>query len=148
MNDEQRLRETEAYLQREIPLVAAMGVQIESYDADRLILTAPLDRNHNHLGTAFGGSLSAIATLAGYAWLWLELREPGCHLVIRDSRIAFRRPVRGEIRAQCHRPPAEAWRAFASAFREKGKARIELEVTIEEKGEVAVEFTGTFVALR
>jgi thioesterase domain-containing protein len=148
MNNDDLLRQTEEYLQQQIPLVAAMGVRLESYEAERLVLTAPLDRNHNHLGTAFGGSLSAAATLAGYAWLWLELREPGCHLVIRESHLSFRRPVRKSIRAVCHRPPPEAWSGFASAFREKGKARIELRVTIEEDERIAVEFTGTFVALR
>ena len=148
MSHDQLLRETEAYLREQIPLVAAMGVRVESYDAERLIITAPLEPNHNHLGTAFGGSLAAVATLAGYAWLWLELHEPGCHLVIRESRMSFRRPVRQAIRAICHRPPSDAWSAFATAFKEKGKARVELQVTIEEDDEIAVEFTGTFVALR
>ncbi len=59
------LQGIESYLHREIPITAAMGIRVESYNEKELVLTAPLEPNHNHLGTAFGGSLSAIATLAG-----------------------------------------------------------------------------------
>lgn len=147
MNTAPLLQQTEEFLHRQIPLTRAMGVSVESFEAGRLVLTAPLELNHNHLGTAFGGSLSAIATLAGYSLLWLELGDARCHLVIRDSEMRFKRPVRGMIRAIGHRPEAALLAAFQARFAEKGRARIRLAVTIEEEGEVAVEFEGTFVAL-
>jgi thioesterase domain-containing protein len=147
MNDE-HLRETEAFLHEQIPITLAMGVRVATYDGQQLVLTAPLTLNHNHLGTAFGGSLSAVATLAGYGLLWLELRDRTCHVVIRESSISFRRPVRKEIRAICRRPDETTLAAFTARFAEKGKARIRLNVTIEEDDLVAVEFAGTFVALK
>ena len=76
MNDD-LLRDTERFLHEQIPLTQAMGVQIESYDEAQLVVTAPLEPNHNHLGTAFGGSLSALTTLTGYAMLWLQLGDQG-----------------------------------------------------------------------
>ncbi len=93
------LRETTNYLHGQIPLTRAMSVQVVVYDGAQLVLTAPLAQNHNHLGTAFGGSLNALATLAGYALLWLELNDRTAHIVIRKSSIQFRHPVRGELRA-------------------------------------------------
>ena len=142
------LRETTAYLHAHIPLTRAMGVEVTSYENTGLVMTAPLAMNHNHLGTAFGGSLNAIATLAGYVLLWLELRDRSAHIVIRDSRIRFHRPVTGELRAVC-RAPADAILAdFRESFARKGKARLELHVEIREAGELAVEFSGTFVAVR
>ena len=89
-----------------------------------------------------------MATLAGYGLIWLELEDRKCHLVIRESAIVYQRPVRGEIRAICRRPDAETLAAFKARFARKGKARIRLEVTIEELGEVAVVFEGTYVAMR
>lgn len=89
-----QLRETEDFLHTQIPITRAMGVRVESWDAGRLVLTAPLEINHNHLGTAFGGSLAALATLAGYACLWLELGDRAAHVVIAESALAYRRPVR------------------------------------------------------
>ena len=72
MNSAERLRETEEFLCAKIPLTRAMQVRVEGYDKSGLVLTAPLAANHNHLGTAFGGSLAALVMLAGYALLWLE----------------------------------------------------------------------------
>ena len=85
--------ETEAFLHAKIPLARAMGVRVERCDSEALVLTAPLEPNHNHLGTAFGGSLAALATLAGYAFLWRELRDPDAHIVIRRSELDYRHPV-------------------------------------------------------
>src|SRR5882757_2142143 len=92
-HDPARLREIEDYFHTKIPLTRAMGVKVESWDGSALVLTAPLTLNHNHLGTAFGGSLSTLATLAGYGLLWLLLDDPKVHVVIRDSAIRFRKPV-------------------------------------------------------
>jgi len=123
-----------------------MGVRVESYDGKQLVLTAPLSLNHNHLGTAFGGSLSAIATLAGYALLWLELGDRECHIVISKSSISFRRPVQGIIRAVCHRPEDAMLAEFKEKFSLNGKAQIRLAVTIGEKSNPAVDFEGIYVA--
>jgi thioesterase domain-containing protein len=135
-------------LHSKIPITRALGVRVEEYDGERLVLSAPLDRNVNHLGTAFGGSLNALAVLSGYGLLWLELQDTDCHIVIRASSISYERPVRGELRAICVRPEAEALAAFKKSFHEKGKGRITLSVTIEDEGVAVVRFQGTFVAMR
>jgi thioesterase domain-containing protein len=138
----------EELLHRKIPITRAMGVRVEDYDGQRLVLTAPLDANVNHLGTAFGGSLNALALLSGYGLLWLELQDSECHIVIRSSSISYDRPVTGEIRAICVRPENEALAQFKRTFHERGKARISLTATIEEQGTTAVRFQGIFVAMR
>ncbi|HEV2761821.1 MAG TPA: YiiD C-terminal domain-containing protein [Pyrinomonadaceae bacterium] len=131
-----------------IPITRALGVRVEEYDGGRLVLVAPLGENVNHMGTAFGGSLNALAVLSGYGLLWLELRDTESHIVIRDSSISYDRPVRGDIRAVCVRPGEETLEAFRRSFRQKGKARIVLSATVEDGGVVAVRFRGTFVAMR
>lgn len=148
MSDEMLRRETEAFFHAKIPITRAMGVAVERFDAEALVLTAPLDVNHNHLGTAFGGSLSAIATLAGYGVLWMLLDDRSCHIVVKNSTIQYHRPVSGEIRAIGKCPDTATFSAFRNRFEKKGKARIRLHVTIEEDGETCVEFEGVFVALR
>ena len=147
MNDD-LLRETEHFLHEQIPLTRAMGVQVESYDGETLVITAPLEPNHNHLGTAFGGSLSAIATLTGYSLLWLMLGDRSAHIVIRESTIRYRRPVRRVIRALCQPPDAATISDFKTLLAETGKARMNLQVTIQEEGQICVEFSGEFVALK
>lgn len=152
MNDalmnEQLLRDTEAFLRQQIPLTRAMGVTVESWDGQTLILQAPLEPNHNHLGTAFGGSLSALTTLAGYCLLWLTLGDRQAHIVVRESSIRYKSPVRGALRAMCRRPADEEMDAFQRKYAEAGRARLSLQTTIEEAGKICVEFEGSFVAMR
>lgn len=146
--DSALLSETEEFLHRQIPLARAMGVRVEFYDGQSLTLTAPAELNHNHLGTAFGGSLSALATLAGYGLLWLELGDRECHIVIRNSSIRYRHPVIGQLRAVCRRPSDGEVDAFRQTFMIAGKARITLPVTIAAGDRVGVEFEGIYAALR
>ena len=141
-------REIEQFFHAKIPLTAAMGVRVESYDAQRLILTAPLDANHNHLGTAFGGSLAALLILSGYGLLWLELGAAESHIVVRSTSLDYRRPVLGTLRATCLRPAPDALATFKDTYARRGKARIALHATADQDGEIAAEFRGLFVALR
>ncbi len=136
----------ERLFHEKIPLTRAMGVRVESYDGNTLTLTAPLEPNHNHLNTAFGGSLHALATLSCYGWLWLELQDENAHIVVRESSMSYRRAVEGELRASCHRPPLADLEEFKKNFAAKRKARLELKATMEEKGALAAEYTGEFVA--
>jgi len=138
----------ESYLHEKIPLTQAMGVQVAECDDTRLVLTAPLAPNRNHLQTAFGGSLQTLAILSGYSLLWRLLDNPDAHIVIRESTIHYERPVKGELRAVCSAPSSPEFTRFQGDFARKGKARITLEAVIEEDGEVAVRFRGVFVALR
>ena len=140
--------ELESYLRDKIPLARAMGVRVAASEPGTLVLTAPLEPNHNHLGTAFGGSLSAMATLAAYGLLWVELGDGAGHIVVHRSEIVYHRAVRGEIRAICRRPTDEVLAEFRLQFATSGKARIRLGATIEHAGRVCVEFAGDFVALR
>lgn len=142
------VQQTQELLHAKIPITRAMGVKVEAYDGERLVLSAPLEPNVNHLGTAFGGSLNTMAVLSGYGLLWLELRDAEGHIVIRESSISYDRPVRGELRATCLRPRPEALAQFKKTFHERGKARISLSATIEDEGVTCVRFEGIFVALR
>lgn len=141
-------QEMEELFYEKIPITRALGVRVEEYDGRRLVLSAPLGRNVNHLGTAFGGSLDALAVLSCYGLLWLELRDPDSHIVIRESSISYDRPVRGDLRAVCALPDADALATFKRALDRRGRARIELTATLQDDGHDAVRFRGTFVAFR
>lgn len=110
-------------------------------------IEAPVEINHNHLQTAFGGSINAVATLAGYTFLWLELRDHAAHVVVGASSIRFIRPVRQTIRAGCCRPDATDLDLFHTQVRAAQKASLTLAVQVVEHGRVCAEFEGTFVAL-
>ncbi len=141
------LRAAEEFFHAQIPLTRAMGVRVVSDDERAFVVTAPVALNYNHLHTAFGGSINAVATLAGYGLLWMELRGQAAHLVIAESSIRFLQPVRETIRAVCAKPDAQQLAEFHATLRAKAKAKITLRVSVEEGGKAAAEFEATFVAI-
>jgi thioesterase domain-containing protein len=142
------LREAEKFLHEQIPITRAMGLRVTAHDDTGFTVEAPVALNSNHLRTAFGGSINAVATLAAYGFLWVELNDASAHVVVAESSIRFLRPVRETIRATCPRPNANSLDEFRHQFSEKGKARITLRVNVTEAGETAAEFEGRFVARR
>jgi len=140
------LREAEKFFHEQIPITRAMGLRVVSNDESGFTVEAPVALNSNHLRTAFGGSINAVATLAAYGFLWLELNEAAAYVVVAESSIRFLRPVRETIRATCVRPSAENLATFRGEFLEKRKARIRLRVNVTEADEKAAEFEGLFVA--
>ena len=101
-------------------------------------------------GTAFGGSLHALPTLACYAALWTLLREAGIdgHVIDKRSAAHYRAPVIGTLRAVCARPPADVVAGFIADLRRHKKARMDLTAVVEgAHDKPAVEFSGSFVAV-
>lgn len=125
-----------------------MGLHVVGNDENGFAVEAPVALNSNHLRTAFGGSINAVATLAAYGFLWIEVNDAAAHVVVAESSIRFLRPVRETIRAVCSRPAAGALGAFRDEFAAKGKAAIDLRVKVVEAGIAAAEFQGRFVARR
>ncbi len=138
--------EAEKFLHEQIPITRAMGLRVIGHDESGFTVEAPVALNSNHLRTAFGGSINAVATLAAYGFLWMELKDAAVHVVVAESSIRFLRPVRETIRATCPRPDENVLSDFRSHFSERGKARITLRVQVTEAGETAAEFEGAFVA--
>jgi thioesterase domain-containing protein len=148
MSISEQLREAEDFFHARIPLTLAMGIHVVRQDQTGFAVEAPLAPNSNHLETAFGGSINAIATLAAYGLLWMGLRDQPTDVVIRESAIRFLRPIRGVIRATCAAPSIADREAFRTTLRTKNKARISLRVRVEGDDGLAAEFDGTFVASR
>ncbi|HVU17084.1 MAG TPA: YiiD C-terminal domain-containing protein [Candidatus Didemnitutus sp.] len=143
-------QDLERFLHDKIPLTRAMELRVVESNGDRLVLEAPLAPNRNHLGTAFGGSLHNLPTLACYAVVWTLLREAGIdgHVVVKRSAASYREPVTGSLTATCPRPAAGRVAKFVSDLQRYHKARMDLHATIAgANGKPAVEYTGTFVAI-
>lgn len=137
-------RRLDDYLHHSIPLVGQMEVRVVGFDGQRLQLAAPLAPNQNHIGTAFGGSLSSIATLAAWGMAWLALEGLNAEIVISEARTRFRRPVTDAFDAICSAPTALA--EFRNCVMESGRGKLHLASRIECHGRTAVQFEGDFAA--
>jgi thioesterase domain-containing protein len=142
-----------------LPITQFMGLDIESYDGDTLVLTAPLEPNINDKQTAFGGSLYNTAVMACGGMIYLKTQEKNiaCNQVVTEGNIKYITPVNGRIRAICHAPSEEELISFFDHFERKGKARINLEAAIynddcvkgiDPEAKLAVNFKGQYAILK
>ena len=136
------------FMQRHIPITKAMQLQVVQADHAAVIITAPLQPNVNDKGTAFGGSMASVATLAGWGLVWANLNdEDGYDIMIRDTQLRYRRPVYGRIEANAS-IYADAWQSFLDNLTARGRARIEISITIAGEEGPAMDMVGTYVARR
>lgn len=136
------------YLHDHIPLTRHMQILVAECSPDRIVLRAPLAPNINHRETAFGGSLSGIAILAGWAWLHARLsRDFGPRLVVQESTMTFEKPVTGQFEAVCNSPPATEFARFRSLLERRGKARMTLASHVVSDSQIVAHHTGRYVAV-
>lgn len=138
----------ERYLHAHIPLAVAMGVRAIDVDDDAVRLAAPLAPNVNHRGTAFGGSIAALAVLAGWGWLRARLdgRSPIPRLVVQRQVVDYLVAATAELVATCRAPSPDEWRRFERLLERRGRARLELAVEVDSAGTRVATFVGTYVA--
>ncbi len=126
-----------------------MEVAVLVSEPDSIVLQAPLDANLNHRGTAFGGSVSTLAILAGWAHVHMRLRAEGLHIetVIQKSAVEFEAPICDALRATSEPVDAADWARFRRSLARRGKGRIYVAVRVESAGRVAARFRGAYVAV-
>jgi thioesterase domain-containing protein len=145
VDDVSRLR---AVIAREIPLSGALGVTVESFTNEGLTLVMPAGPNRNDKGTVFAGSLGALATLTGWSFLWLVLREEQrpATIVLQDCSIRFLHPLAMACQARCSWPAAGALSRLTETLRRGRPSRITLEVGLWGGPKQVGSFTGRYVA--
>jgi thioesterase domain-containing protein len=140
--------DVESYLHEHIPLSLAMGARVLDATPEGVVLAAPLEPNLNHRETAFGGSVAALAILAGWTLMHLRLRGAGvpAHTVVQTSEIRYLVPIEAPFEARA-RPPAPAtWERFVGAMRRRGRARVRLEVEVRSRGALVATLQGAYVS--
>lgn len=139
----------ETYLREHIPLSGPMGVRVLETGPERVRIEAPLEPNLNHSATAFGGSVAALALLAGWTLVQAGLERDGLDAltVIHQTSIRYDAPIESVFTAVCEAPEPEAWARFTRTLRRRGRARIHVRVRVEAGGRVAATLQGAYVAL-
>jgi len=137
--------ELQALWHRGIPLTVAMRIGIETCTFEELTVAADLGPNANVHGTAFAGSLYAIAALAGWGMVWLALRARGLDgaIVLARGEIDYRRPVAERIVCRTTWPSSEQAAAL-DGLAGSGRADCSLECVVGPPERPAARFTGRY----
>lgn len=144
------LKEMNAYVHTHIPITSHMGVQISAFQiAHSISLSAPLAANINHRNTAFGGSLSTLGILAGWALIHFSLqaiKQPS-RIVIQSSQMDFLEPGESDMQVHCSLDDPTTWARFCNMLTRRGRARITLPSQIHGKHQLIATHQGVYVAM-
>ncbi|BCL74380.1 thioesterase [Jeongeupia sp. HS-3] len=128
------------------PLLAAMDVRLVG-DARAWQLHAPFDPNRNDHGTAFGGSLSTLATIAG--WLYVSvLAGDAFDVVIQSGNAHFVQPLQTGLVSQVTAVSDDELVRFRQTLARRGRARLTVHASVGDGTSEAMRFTGQYVAVR
>ncbi len=127
-----------------IPISQAMGVSVFDYDGETLTITAPLAANINHQHSAFGGSLFAVAALAGWGLMQLKLSELllDCNTVVMGGEVAYHRPVYDDLQCSVKLPAGSA--AMFETLANEGTVQMELSSSILANDKPAMQLSGRY----
>ncbi len=144
------INEILTYVHEHIPITTGLGAGIKNYDGASISISAPLDKNINHRNSAFGGSLSAVAILSGWALLFIKMKELGLHtrLVIQSSNFDFSNPVTDDFEAVSQLPPTQDYERFIKTLSKHGRARIAVDSEVFCHDESCGSHQGVYVAVR
>lgn len=126
-----------------------MQVELAGEEGGRLRLRAPLGPNVNDKGSAFGGSLVSLMTLAGWSLTTRNLETAGldAEVYVADSQVSYLAPLRADLEAEAWLEDGD-WESFVATFRARGKARCRIAASVRlPGGGEATTFSGRFVAL-
>lgn len=150
---QETMKQLEAMIVEEMPITKHLEFSLATDSDGKLRASAPLKPNANHMGTAFGGSLSMLATVTGWAMMHqlvqdtVEDMRRRVEVIIQEGDIEYLKPVRDNISVICERPDEDAIERFQNMLDRWGRARLDLKCKIDAAGERAVTFIGRYVAL-
>jgi thioesterase domain-containing protein len=126
------IEEIQQYIHDHIPITADLKTFIKYQDDNSISIGAPLAENINHRNSAFGGSMSAIGILSGWALIFIEMKKRGLinRLVIQRANFEFLHPVTDDFEAVSIFPSDKELERFIKMFIRKGKARLSIKTNI------------------
>ncbi len=140
--------QTTEYLHVAMPVARFMEVKVLRCLPD-FEIEAPLAPNLNHRQTAFGGSISNLATLSAWGWLFSALKdiELSPRLVISENSVKYLEPVSEPFRSLTRQPEPADWEKFLRTLNRRGSARLILRSEVTSNQNLCATFEGYFVAL-
>ncbi|UYL07717.1 thioesterase domain-containing protein [Bdellovibrio sp. SKB1291214] len=120
-----------------IKLYEHLGITVETLNSHRVVLKVDLQKNLNHKGTAFGGSLYATGVLSAYALVLAGLKHYQIdteNIVIAKGVIEYHRPIDSDFRIVCAFADLAQEQSFYQELKDKKRVRRDLQVHIFKDG--------------
>lgn len=133
-----------------MPPARALQPEVDGFVAGRLRLRAPLAANVNDKGTAFGGSMASMMTLAAWALATLQVERAGleAEVYVADTQLRYLTPLREDLLVEAWLDEGQDWDGFLATLRGRGRARTTLQAQVLlGSGGPAATATSRYVAI-
>ena len=134
-----------------IPLSKAMNISIGHSDGDNFVTSCDPAFNKNLHNTMFAGSIYTLATLTGWGWVYLTLKEQeeintkfNGDIVLAEANIRYHSPIKGLAYGKVIEQNVSG--NFDNLLLQK-KARIHIEAHIFCGENIAATFKGSYFIL-
>ena len=145
-NFENLSSELQSTWHKTIPMSKAMNIEIGFYDQKRLVTTCDEAFNKNLHNTMFAGSIYTLATLTGWGWVYLLIKQKNLdgNVVLADANIRYHRPVEGIAYAKTGGLLSTG---SVDDLQDKKKVKLHVEVQVMSGEKVAATFKGLYFVL-
>ncbi|WP_349817462.1 YiiD C-terminal domain-containing protein [Burkholderia contaminans] len=149
MTNSTNVRDIEKYLIKAMPMTESIGFGIRSFSKLKVEISAPLDKNINHCGTAFGGSISVLAILSAWCLVWANVRDESFEgdVIICSQSIKFTNSISGDIHSISDSRHSD-WHDFRRKIARRGSAKIDVTSRIYSNEIEAATFSGSFAFIK
>ncbi|MBF6240600.1 YiiD C-terminal domain-containing protein [Nocardia otitidiscaviarum] len=130
-----------------IPAAHRMGVRALEVRPGFAATTVPAEGNANHFGAIYAGVLFTVAEILGGAIAIASFDSAEYYPLVKDLRIAFRKPARTDVRAEATLAEEEIARITAEAAA-NGKSDFTLRAVVTDADGVLVAETEGLYQLR
>lgn len=140
------------YIETNIPIIKSLKFSISEINGNNIVVEAPFKEHINHTNSAFGGSISSLMTLAGWAKakVIMESIDNKATIVIQESNVKFIKPVLDDFIAYTDTEDITDMVKFENMYKKHGKTRINIKVFLKEKNKnnILASFEGMFVIIK
>jgi len=145
-NFENLSSELQSTWHKTIPMSKAMNIAIGFYDQKRLVTTCDEAFNKNLHNTMFAGSIYTLATLTGWGWVYLLIKQKNIdgNVVLADANIRYHSPVEGIAFAKTG---CLLSAGSVDDLQDKKKVKLHVEVHVMSCEKVAATFKGLYFVL-
>ena len=145
-NFENLSSELQSTWHKTIPMSKAMNIAIGFYDQKRLVTTCDEAFNKNLHNTMFAGSIYTLATLTGWGWVYLLIKQKNLdgNVVLADANIRYHSPVEGIAYAKTGGLLSTG---SVDDLQDKKKVKLHVEVQVMSGEKVAATFKGLYFVL-
>lgn len=133
-----------------IPMSKAMNLQVSHFDGNELYTSCELSFNKNLHNTMFAGSIYTLATLTGWAWVYMLLNKHNIKgdIVLANADIKYLAPIEGCGVGYTGKELISTDEvAFTKKLSAKGRSSLSLTVNVMSGDMKAATFAGKFAVI-